>query len=47
MSGDTVVNAGTGLIRLDAGGDITLGKLRTTSPQDLVIKSSRVRSRRW
>ena len=37
MTGDTLLDAGAGLIRLDAGGDITLGKLHTTNTGELTI----------
>ena len=39
MTGETVINSGTGLIDIDAGSTITLGKLRTTNSNDLVITS--------
>jgi len=39
MTGETVINSGTGLIDIDAGGTITLGKLLTTNSSDLVITS--------
>ncbi|MBV5304619.1 MAG: hypothetical protein JZU70_10540, partial [Chlorobium sp.] len=39
MTGETVINSGSGLIDIDAGGTITLGKLRTTNTSDLVITS--------
>ena len=40
MTGDTVVNAGSGVISLVAAGDITVGKLHTTSTSDLTITTT-------
>ena len=39
MTGETVINSHGGLIDIDAGGTITLGKLRTTNSSDLVVTS--------
>ena len=39
LTGETFVDAGSGLISFIADGDVTLGKLRTTNTSDLVITS--------
>src|SRR5690606_22784692 len=40
MTAETVVDAGSGAIALEAGGAITLGKLRTTGSADLTISGA-------
>ncbi|MCJ8344542.1 hypothetical protein MJH12_03305, partial [bacterium] len=40
MRGDTTLSTGAGLISMSANGDITIGKLRSTNTNDLVITSS-------
>jgi hypothetical protein len=40
MTGETDLAAGSGTIRLEATGDVTLGKLSTTASADVVVISS-------